>query len=67
VNSIQIALESKLKLRVKLINGRLNGHSLLLRWELIFLLMNSSEGRHAAEHHTEVISIKEIKAKALFH
>jgi hypothetical protein len=49
VNSTEIALESQLKLVAKLINDRLSGQSLLLKWDQILHWMNSSQGRCAAD------------------
>jgi hypothetical protein len=50
---METSSESKLKLRAKLINERFNGLSLLLKWELIFQLLNSSQECFVAEHRTE--------------
>jgi hypothetical protein len=55
---MEIASESKLKLRGKLINERLNGPSLLLKWELIFQMLNSSQECSTAEYRLESDFIK---------
>jgi hypothetical protein len=64
-NSMEIASESKLKLRGKLINEHLNGQSLLLKWELIVQSLNSSQECCESEHRMESDFSKGNRSKTL--